>query len=474
MDSALYPSAPVLLVDDEPDWLENFSFTLEYQAGITHIQTCHQSSDVMSLLKNHSYSLVILDMTMPPPTGEQLLPMITEEYPELPVVVLSGLNQLDTAVNCMKLGATDYFTKTTEISHLIAGLKRILTEQDLRRELQTLKQGMLSHRLNHPEAFEAIVTRSNAMISVLKYLEAVAGSCEPILITGESGAGKELIAQAVHRLSCPDAPWVAVNVAGLDDTAFSDTLFGHVRGAFTGADRVREGMVAKASGGILFLDEIGDLSMQSQVKLLRLLQEREYFALGSDVPRQVDARIICATNCDLPEKQQNGTFRKDLYYRLCSHQVVLPPLRERSEDLPLLLNHFLQQAAEQLNKPVPTYPPQLPVLLSTYAFPGNIRELRGMVFDALSQHTQGVLSMEAFRRAMEFDEQDKLAKSACSEKCYQVIFPEQLPTLDEVAMQLVDEAMKRSQGNQSIASKLLGISQPALSRRLKKSSESLD
>lgn len=469
--SGLYPKFPVLLVDDEVEWLESFSFTLEYQAGITHVMTCSQSHDVMALLKEQPFSLVILDMTMPPPTGEQLLPLITAEYPDVPVVVLSGLNQLDTAVNCMKLGATDYYTKTTEISHLMTGLKRILTEQDLRRELQTLKSGLLSYGLNHPDVFEEIVTRSPMMVSVFKYLEAVACSCEPILIVGESGSGKELIAKAVHRLSCPDAPWVAVNVAGLDDTAFSDTLFGHVRGAFTGADKPREGMIAKAAGGVLFLDEIGDLSLQSQVKLLRLLQEKEYFALGSDAPRQVEARIICATNCDLAGKQQSSAFRKDLYYRLCSHQVVLPPLRERSEDLPLLLTHFLEQAADQLNKEVPTYPPQLPVLLSTYHFPGNIRELRGMVYDALSQHRQGILSMDVFRQAIAIDESDKNAPTSCP-ITGRVMFPEQLPTLDEVAGQLVDEAMKRSQGNQSIASKLLGISQPALSRRLKKSSES--
>ncbi|WP_321531677.1 sigma-54 dependent transcriptional regulator [uncultured Desulfuromonas sp.] len=468
--SSLYPKFPVLLVDDEVEWLESFSFTLEYQAGITHVLTCSQSHKVMAMLKEQPFSLVILDMTMPPPTGEQLLPLITEEYPDVPVVVLSGLNQLDTAVNCMKLGATDYYTKTTEISHLMTGLKRILTEQDLRRELQTLKSGLLSHGLNHPDVFDEIVTRSPMMIAVFKYLEAVAGSCEPVLIIGESGAGKELIAKAVHRLSCPDAPWVAVNVAGLDDTAFSDTLFGHVRGAFTGADRPREGMIAKASGGVLFLDEIGDLSLQSQVKLLRLLQEKEYFALGSDAPRQVEARIICATNCDLAGKQQSGAFRKDLYYRLCSHQVVLPPLRERSEDLPLLLNYFLQQAADQLNKEVPTYPPQLPVLLSTYHFPGNIRELRGMIYDALSQHRQGILSMDVFRQAIAVDESE--TSPALCPSSGKVIFPEQLPTLDEVAGQLVEEAMKRSQDNQSIASRLLGISQPALSRRLKKSSQS--
>jgi DNA-binding NtrC family response regulator len=470
-DPALYPEFPVLLVDDEAEWLENFSFTLEYQAGITNVVTCQNSCEVMELLKKRTFSLIILDMTMPPPTGEQLLPLISQDYPDVPVVILSGLNQLDTAVNCMKLGATDYYTKTTEVSHLMTGLKRILHEQDLRREVQTLKKGLLGHGLRQPAAFEPIVTRSHAMFGVFKYLEAVACSREPVLIVGESGTGKELIAQAVHRLSVPQAPWVAVNVAGLDDSAFSDTLFGHVRGAFTGADRAREGMICKARGGILFLDEIGDLSLQSQVKLLRLLQEREYFPLGSDAARQVEARIICATNCDLASKQEKGEFRKDLYYRLCSHQVTLPALRERQEDLPLLLDHFLQQAAEQMDKSVPSYPPQLPVLLSTYHFPGNIRELRAMVFDALSQHQQGILSMDVFKQAMSLGNTGEEAVLSAMPVSSRMVFPEQLPTLDEIGCQLVEEAMKRSNGNQSIASKLLGISQPALSRRLKKSAE---
>lgn len=464
-----YPQLPILLVDDEPDWLESFSFTLEYNAGINHVICCDQSSKVMELLQKQPVSMVILDMTMPPPTGEDLLPLICQDYPDVPVIVLSGLNQLDTAVKCMKLGACDYFTKTTEISHLLAGLKRILHQQDLLREVQTLKSGLLKTELQRPEVFEALVTSSPVMYSVFKYLEAVAPSNEPVLITGESGAGKELIAQAIHRLSCDQGPWVAVNVAGLDDNTFSDTLFGHVRGAFTGADRAREGMISKAAGGVLFLDEIGDLPMQSQIKLLRLLQEREYFPLGSDTPRMMETRIVCATNCDLAQKQAQGTFRKDLYYRLCSHQVALPPLRQRPEDIPLLLDHFLNQAAADMGKKVPTYPSQLPMLLNTYHFPGNIRELRAMVFDAVSQHQQGILPMEVFRQAIGLSDDGLREQSSPVEVASERMgFPEKLPTLEEVASQLIAEAMSRAQGNQSIAARMLGISQPALSRRLKK------
>lgn len=465
--TTLYPSMPILLVDDEAQWLESFSFTLEYNAGINNVVCCQQSDQVMNLLQQQEVSMIILDMTMPPPTGEDLLPQITQNYPEVPVVVLSGLNQLDTAVKCMKLGASDYFTKTTEINHLVAGLKRLLHQNELQRELKILKNGILTAGLENPEVFENIITCSPGMNSVFKYLEAVSSSSEPVLITGESGAGKELIAKAIHQLSTPEGPWVAVNVAGLDDNAFSDTLFGHVRGAFTGAERNREGMIAKANGGVVFLDEIGDLPLTAQIKLLRLLQEQEYYPLGSDTPRRVTARIVCATNCDLVQKQSEGSFRKDLYYRLCTHMVDLPPLRERREDIPLLLNYFLKLAAEGMEKRVPTCPPQLTMLLNTYHFPGNVREFRAMVFDALSQYTQGILSMEVFRNAI-----------GHSEQCNSVIvtepevevtsFPEKLPTLESVACQLIDEAMERAQGNQSIAARMLGISQPALSRRLKK------
>ncbi len=469
MMSQPYPSLPILLVDDELQWLESFSFTLEYNAGINNIICCQHSDQVMKLLQQQAVSMIVLDMTMPPPTGEELLPLISQNHPEVPVVVLSGLNQLDTAVTCMKLGASDYFTKTTEVSHLLAGLKRLLQQQELQRELKILKNGLLTTELEHPEVFENIVTCSPVMHSVFKYLEAISTSREPVLITGESGVGKELIAKAVHQLSSPKGPWVAVNVAGLDDNAFSDTLFGHVRGAFTGAERNREGMIARANGGVVFLDEIGDLPLTAQVKLLRLLQEQEYYPLGSDTPRRVEARVVCATNCDLVQKQIEGTFRKDLYYRLCTHLVDLPPLRNRREDIPLLLSYFLKLAATNMDKKVPTCPAQLTMLLNTYSFPGNIREFRAMIFDALSQYTQGIMSMEVFRNAIGLSDQCLANNDAELESdIISSSFPEKLPTLELVASQLIDEAMNRAQGNQSIAARMLGISQPALSRRLKK------
>jgi DNA-binding NtrC family response regulator len=323
----------------------------------------------------------------------------------------------------------------------------------------------LSGELRHPEAFEAIVTRDRAMQTLFSYIEAVARSPQPLLITGESGVGKDLVAQAAHRLSGCPGKLVAVNVAGLDDAVFADTLFGHVRGAFTGADQLRRGMVEEAADGTLFLDEIGDLSIPSQVKLLRFLQEGEYFPLGSDRPKRVKARVIAATHQDLSAKEKAGAFRRDLFYRLRTHRVRVPPLRERRDDVPLLLEHFLEEAARSLGKKKPTPPRQLAQLLQTHDFPGNVRELKAMVFDAVSLHESHVLSMASFLEAMGRRDAPAEASGTADQNPFAGL--ERLPGFDEALELLVSEAMARAGGNQTLAARLLGISQPALSKRLK-------
>jgi DNA-binding NtrC family response regulator len=230
-------------------------------------------------------------------------------------------------------------------------------------------------------------------------------------------------------------------------------------------------MVEQAAGGVLFLDEIGDLSGASQVKLLRLLQEGEYYPLGSDRPQRLQARLVFATNHDLEREQRTGSFRRDLYYRLHAHRIDLPPLRNRAEDIPLLLDHFLAEAARAMGKNKPTPPPELAVLLQSYGFPGNVRELRGLVFDAVSRHTAGKLSMESFAAAIgsspPLREDESTAESdEFAGNCFAVC--SRLPTLREAGDLLVQEALRRSRGNQSMAARMLGITRPALSKRLKK------
>jgi transcriptional regulator with PAS, ATPase and Fis domain len=243
---------------------------------------------------------------------------------------------------------------------------------------------------------------------------------------------------------------------------FADTLFGHLRGSFTGAEETRKGLIQQAASGTLFLDEIGDLTSTSQIKLLRLIESHEYYPLGSDLLRSTDARFLLATNRDLLELVKEGRFRKDLYYRLQTYEIRIPPLRERKEDLPLLLDHFLEEAARTLGRKRLAVPPELLTLLETYDYPGNVRELRSMVFNAVSRQKDKMLSLGPFREAMgqaaviEAAHPDTTAYS----------FPKRLPTLKEITERLIEEALARAKGNQAIAAGLLGISPQALSKRL--------
>ncbi|GFO62214.1 sigma-54 dependent transcriptional regulator [Geomonas paludis] len=463
MDSELYPSFKVLLVDDEPAWLRSLSLALESSSGITNVELCSDSRNVLDILAGGEIGLVLLDLTMPHVSGEDLLVQIAERYPGVAVIVVSGLNQVGKVVNCMKLGAYDYYVKTDDEERIVCGVGRAIKHLELQRDNKEMARRFVSCELQHPEAFSAICTADRTMQALFAYIEAVAVSPLPLLITGESGSGKELLAQAAHRLSRCRGELVAVNVAGLDDTVFSDTLFGHVRGAFTGAEGVRRGMIEAAANGTLFLDEIGDLSIASQVKLLRLLQEGEYFPLGSDQPKRLKARVVVATHQNLEAKVAEGSFRRDLFYRLRTHHVEVPPLRSRKGDLPYLLDLFLEEAAATLGKKKPTPPPGLVQLLSTYSFPGNVRELKAMVFDAVSTHKERMLSMDSFAKAISAG--GGVAERAPDQNPFAGFEP--LPTFANAANYLLEEAMNRAGGNQTLAARLLGISQPSLWKRLK-------
>lgn len=468
MTESLYPAFSLLLIDDEKSWLRTMAMTLSMDGGIDNVIRCQDSREALNILATENVGLVLLDINMPHISGVELLPQIVAEHPDVTVIVISGMNQIDIAVNCMKNGAFDFYVKTGEKERLLKGIQRAIKTIGLERENIAIRSRFLAGKIDRPEAFNKIVTQDQTMSSIFQYIEAISVSSQPVLITGESGVGKELIANSIHALSGRKGPLLTVNVAGLDDSVFSDSLFGHGKGAFTGADKTRSGMVEKASNGTLFLDEIGDLSIASQVKLLRLLQEGEYFPLGSDLPKRINARVVVATHQDLAVSQAEGKMRKDLYYRLCGHHVHVPPLRERKDDIELLLHHFLKQAATEFGKNKPAIPKELPVLLATYNFPGNVRELKGMVFDAMGMHKSKILSMDAFKRAI--DKQVPETGSSVQEVSMEGVFVADtpLPQLSEVADLLVREAMKRAEGNQSLAARLLGVSQPALNKRLKK------
>ena len=480
MSAARFPPAPILLVDDESAMLTAVEMTLAAD-GITNVVPCPDSSKVMGLLAEREFSAVLMDITMPNLTGSELLPRVVEEHPGTAVIMLTGVNEVETAVRCMKDGAFDYLVKPVDDARLTSAVRRAVEMAQVRRENRLLAQVLQSGELQHPEAFAGIVTANPAMRGIFQYAEAIAVSSQPVLVTGETGVGKELIAVALHRLSGRSGAFIPVNAAGLDDTLFSDTLFGHKRGGFTGAERDRQGLIEQAAGGTLFLDEIGDLAPQSQIKLLRLLQEGRYYPIGSDVQKASDARVIVATNRDINALQQKGEFRKDLYYRLRTHHIHLPPLRKRGEDLSLLVEHFLAKAADSLGRKPPTAPKELAMLLGTYPFPGNVRELEGMVFDAVSRHKSGVLSLDAFREKMGdtgFEPETRGEAGAVGDGAGEgggaavaasgIGFPDTLPTLKDAEQALIDEALRRAQGNQTVAAGLLGLSRRALNNRLRR------
>jgi DNA-binding NtrC family response regulator len=468
MIPSAYPRFPVLMVDDEVQTLNSFEMVLR-SANVNHLIRCQDSREVIPVLSRQEIEVMLLDLSMPHMTGQELLSIVANDFPEIPVIIITGSNDVDTAVRCMKSGAFDYMVKPVEKSRLISGVKRAIEIRELQRENKWLKAHVLSDRLEHPEIFSEIITNSQAMKSIFQYIEAISPSPQPVLITGETGVGKELVARAIHRLSHRTGPFVPVNVAGLDDNVFADSLFGHRKGAFTGADQMRSGMVEQASGGTLFLDEIGDLSPASQVKLLRLSQDGEFFPLGSDVAKRSDARVLVATNQDLEFLQSSGRFRKDLYYRLCAHHVHLPPLRERREDLPLLIDYFLETASQTLGKKKPTPPTELFTLLSTYHFPGNVRELQSMILDAVSSHQSGKLSLEVFKSYIRQKHPafDVDSKPLSPGEDLLISFSDQLPTLKKAEQSLISEALKRAKGNQAIAAQMLGITRQALNKRLK-------
>ena len=470
MQTTLFPSHPILFVDDEAQYLLSLELTMS-SSGITNVTTCNDSRRVLDLLSAGPFSLVVLDVNMPHVSGEELLPQIVDRFPDIHVIVVTAVNDVESAVRCMKLGAYDYVVKPADDARLVTAIRRGLELDEVRSENEMLKASLLRADIAHPEAFSEIVSRSHTIQSLFRYCEAVGPTNLPVLITGETGTGKELFARAIHSVSGRGGELVTVNVAGVDDTFFADTLFGHRKGAFTGADADRKGLIEQAENGTLFLDEIGDLRIESQVKLLRLLQDGRYYPLGSDVARLSNARIIVATHRDIRAMQEEGAFRKDLYYRLKSHHINIPPLRERQPDIPSLVDHFITRASVELGRKRPAVPKELFTLLRNYDFPGNVRELQGIITDAVSVHTSGILSLDAIRRqiagpAAASGRSESLPGAGTDEEV--LVFPGRLPTLLEAEEALIREALKRADNNQTIAAELLGLSRRALNNRLRR------
>ena len=458
----------ILLVDDEQSELDAYSLLL-MSMGIANVRTLSDSRRVLATLEDMKDPVLFLDLNMPYMTGQDVLRELKIKKPQVPIIVITANSEIETAVECLRLGAHDYLVKPIDLKMFSSALRNALEIGLLRNEVMSLKGiSFDSGPGNHP-AFQPIVTKNPTMFAIFKYIESIATSGLPTLILGETGSGKELIARAIHAVSGLPGEFVAVDISGLDDTLFSDTLFGHTRGAYTSADGSRPGLLEKARGGTILLDEIGDLSEVSQVKLLRLLQERIYYPLGSDQPKSCQARIITAANKDLSKLAiQEGRFRMDLYYRLSTHLIRLPPLRERREDIPLLVHHLIETAAVGMHRDIPQISAEAMALLLRHPFWGNIRELKAYIADAVARCTTGCIEEELLS--------DRLASAAsamagqttkAATNPLESLFGH-FPSLDELADYAVDVALSSTQNNQNKAAQLLGVSRQALHKRLKK------
>ena len=465
----------ILLVDDDVHILASYEKTLRY-GGMPPTIPCPDPAGVLGLLDKNPVRLVILDLCMPGLGGEEVLAAIRARHPAVPVIVVTGEGAVETAVRLMQRGASDYLVKPVDRQRLLAAV-----ENGLARGPAVPAGGVVRPSGQGVQ----MVGRSAGMQEVFGVVSAVAPSREPVLITGETGVGKELAARAVHAASGLGGPFVAINAAGLDDALFADTLFGHAKAAYTGAGAARPGMVEKAAGGSLFLDEIGDLGQPSQIKLLRLLQEKEYYPLGSDTVKRCQARIIVATNRSIEDLLDPARFRLDLFYRLRTHHIHLPPLRERAGDLPELVAHFIARAAANLGRAPTPPPPGLLNRLAAYAFPGNLRELEAMIHDALARSRGGDLTLAAFEHWMGRERPASpgtaLPSSPAAGQPATASPPElprrpgksPMPTLKEAEELLIAEALRRADGNQAQAAAFLGITRQALNRRLRTAAPTL-
>ena len=370
----------ILIVDDEDISLNSVRRLLRWR-GIRDVETCDKGKDAIARIRETDFDIVLLDLLMPEVDGLQVLEAAKPFRPHTEFIILTAVDDIPTTVKAVRLGAYDYLVKPVDNDLLFLAIERAYERRGL---LVGMSVSARDPQQKVPEAFAEIVTRSPAMRSLLSYAQVMAGSGNPVMITGESGTGKELAARGIHRAGpAPKGPFIAVNVSAIPAPMFESQFFGHAKGAFTGAESPYRGYFEQADGGTLFLDEIGELPLPLQSKLLRVLEEKSFFPLGSTKPIRVDVRVISASNKNLDRSCQEGSFRLDLLYRLKSVHLHLPPLRDRAEDIPLLAIHFLKKAAERHGKSTREFHPEAMDILLRREYPGNIRELAQVVENAV-------------------------------------------------------------------------------------------
>lgn len=445
----------VLLIDDDSRVRASLKMVLEPFYDILQASDGHEGLD---MFRKDEPDLILLDVILPGTDGLAVLQTLRMESKMIPVIMLTGTNSVKTAVDAMKFGAADYLSKPFDVDELRIVIDRVLNSSQLEREVKQLRAQVVQRY-----AFHNLIGKSQSMQEIYLKIEQVADSRTTVLITGESGTGKELVARALHYNSARrERPFIALNCAALPETLIESELFGHEKGSFTDATARRVGQFELANTGTLFLDEIGDLSSVTQAKLLRVIQEREFMRIGGVQPIKVDVRIVAATNKKLEDLVRKGEFREDLYYRINVIALSLPPLRERSEDIPLLAKHFLQKRLEEERRPQIEFGKDALELLTRYSWPGNVRELENFVEQAFiwSQHAAQI-TPEHLPTLVKSDSRstslrdDTLAGRMSLEKAVM-----------EFEREIILDALKRTNYVQTHSANLLGISRRMLKYRM--------
>lgn len=449
-------SSAILVVDDD-DAHRSMLKTMLRSWGFA-VEEAADGDEAVALVRERAFDAVLTDVRMARMDGIHALKAMLEYNPALPVVLMTAFSSVETAVDALRLGAYDYLVKPLDFDIL-----RETLEQCIERSRHSVENRELRRQLTEAAGNQEIIGRSDALKRMLGFIETVAPTEATVLVTGESGTGKELVARALHAASArAGKPLVTVNCAALAETLLESELFGHEKGAFTGADRRREGRFVQANGGTLFLDEIGEMPLQLQAKLLRALQQGEIQRVGSDTPITVDVRVIAATNRDLRQEVQEKRFREDLYFRLNVISIEVPPLRRRGEDIPLLAAYFLQRFAERNRKSIKGFSPQALDSLLRYAWPGNVRELENAVERAV------ILCNGDLVTGAELP--DNIAHVSPQEEgpAQQESLSLAGMALDLVERRAIEDTMRQTGDNKSEAARRLGITRATLHNKLRK------
>lgn len=447
----------ILIVDDEKSMCQ----LLETDLGLRHFQpTWTTSADqALQLVKEQDYDVLLTDLRMPGMSGTELCERVTANRPDIPVVVMTAFGSLETAVAAIRVGAYDFVTKPIEMDLLAITLQRAVTHRQLQDKVR-----ILSKVVEQADGFGDMIGTSPAMVRLYDQLARIADTEASVLIYGESGTGKELVARSIHRNSQrKNNPFVPINCVALPETLLESELFGHTKGAFTDASADRKGLFVQAESGTLFMDEIGEMPLNMQPKLLRALEEKSIRPVGAEKEVSFDVRLIAATNRDLQSRVEEGAFREDLFYRIHVIQVELPPLRARGTDVLVLAKHFVENFATRFDRQVTGISDQVAEKLLAYSWPGNVRELRNVI--------ERAIALTQFDKIAVDDLPDKIRDYRSSQVFIGGEDPEELVSWDEVERRYILHVLKSVAGNKTVAARILGLDRKTLYRKLQQYNE---